>query len=179
MAADGASAQRMVLVWDPLVRLFHWGLVAAFAAAWVTGDDWERPHEIIGYGIVGLLVVRVAWGLIGTRHARLADFVRGPSAVIGYLKEITASRATRYIGHNPAGGAMVIAMFVVLALLCGTGLMLTTNAYWHVKWVEELHEALANGMLVLIAVHVIGVLVASRAHGENLVKAMITGRKRI
>lgn len=177
MTSVSTSDTGTLRVWDPLVRLFHWSLVAAFAAAWVTADEWERAHEIVGYAVIALLAVRLMWGFVGTRHARFADFVRGPTEVIAYLKDTAARRARRYIGHNPAGGAMVVAMLVMLAAVCGTGLMLTTT-FSEVKWVEELHEASAYALLALVVVHVLGVVVASLEHHENLVRAMITGRKR-
>ncbi len=167
-----------VKVWDPLVRLFHWSLVIAFAIAWVTGDELQRLHEAAGYAIVGLLVVRVVWGFIGSARARFSDFVYRPSTVVSYMADMARFRARRYLGHNPAGGAMVLALLLMLAAACGTGLMMTTDAYWGVEWVEEAHELAANFTLVLVGLHLAGVLVASAEHRENLVKAMITGQKR-
>jgi cytochrome b len=177
MAAPDAAA-RTVRIWDPLVRFFHWSLVAAFVTAWATGDELERLHETAGYAIVGLLVIRVLWGLVGTRHARFSAFVRRPSTVVGYLIDIMRGSAKRHLGHNPAGGAMVLALMAMLALTCTTGIMMTTNAYWGVKWVEEVHELVANLTVVLVGLHLVGVFVASIGHRENLVAAMITGRKR-
>ena len=172
------AAPRTVKVWDPLVRLFHWSLLAAFVTAWATGDELKSVHEIAGYTIAGLLVFRVFWGLFGSTHARFTDFVRRPSVVIGYLADTARLRARRYIGHNPAGGAMVVALLVMLSVICGSGILMTTDAFWGVEWVEETHEIAVNVTLVLIALHIAGVLFASLEHGENLVAAMITGRKR-
>lgn len=167
-----------VKVWDPLIRIFHWSLVAAFAIAWATGDELDRLHEIAGYAVVGLVGIRLVWGLIGSRHARFADFVRGPDKVTAYVRDIMRFQAKRYLGHNPAGGAMIIALLAMLAIICGTGIMMTTDAFWGVEWVEEVHELAVNITLGLIIFHLLGVLFASIEHGENLVKAMITGRKR-
>ncbi|WP_436643465.1 cytochrome b/b6 domain-containing protein [Microbaculum sp. FT89] len=167
-----------VRVWDPLVRIFHWTLVGGFLVAYVSGDEWDRLHINIGYGIAALIAVRLVWGVVGTRHARFSDFVYRPSRVLAYLRDTMAFRARRYIGHNPAGGAMVVALLTMIAIICGTGYMMTTNAYWGVEWVEEAHEIAVNATLVLIVAHVAGVLVASWEHGENLVRAMVTGRKR-
>lgn len=165
-------------VWDPLVRLFHWGLVAAFLVAWLTGDEMTSVHLPAGYIVMGLVAFRVLWGLVGTRHARFSDFVHRPSTVIGFLKDTVRFRARRYHGHNPAGGAMIIAMLVLLSAIAGSGYLLTTDAYWGDHTMKEVHETLVNVMLALVALHVGGVILASLEHKENLVRAMITGRKR-
>jgi cytochrome b len=176
--AAGGRASETVRVWDPVVRLFHWSLVASFVTAWVTGDELQCVHEIAGYVIVGLLAVRVLWGFVGTAHARFSDFVYRPSAVIGYLIDTARRRARRYLGHNPAGGAMVVALLMLLAVAAASGIMMTTDAFWGVEWVEETHEAAANLTLALIGFHLAGVFVASVEHRENLVRAMVSGRKR-
>jgi cytochrome b len=173
-----AEAAASVRVWDPLVRIFHWSLVVLFATAYLTGDEVQKVHEPVGYVIAGLLVFRLVWGVIGTKHARFTDFVRSPSTVIAYLRDAAAMRAKRYIGHNPAGGAMVIALILAIGGTAATGYMMTTDAYWGVEWVEEVHELLANGTLLLIGLHILGVIFASFEHSENLVRAMVTGRKR-
>lgn len=177
-ATSGNAATPMVRVWDPFVRLFHWSLVALFAVAFVTGDDITWLHLTAGYMIAALLVARLVWGFVGPRHARFRDFVRPPSQVLAYLRATARSRAARYLGHNPAGGAMVLAMLGLLTGIAITGFMMTTDAFWGAQWVEDLHKALANVMLALIALHVAGVLFASLQHGENLIRAMLTGRKR-
>lgn len=173
-----AAAARTVKVWDPLVRLFHWSLVVAFGVAWATGDELQTVHEIAGYTIAGLVAFRIVWGLVGSTHARFTDFVRSPAAVAGYLVDTARLRARRYLGHNPAGGAMILALLVMLAVICTTGFLMTTDAFWGVEWVEETHEVAVNLTLVLIGLHLAGVFVASFEHRENLVRAMITGRKR-
>lgn len=167
-----------VRVWDPLVRLFHWSLVVAFTVAWLTGDELRLLHQLTGYGICGLVGVRLIWGFVGSPYARFSDFVYRPQTVIGHLKDAVRMRAKRYIGHNPAGGAMVVALLTVLAATCATGLMMTTQAFWGVEWVQSAHEALANLALLLVGLHLVGVLAASIEHQENLVRAMIDGRKR-
>ncbi|WP_159593823.1 cytochrome b/b6 domain-containing protein [Chelativorans xinjiangense] len=176
--ATAGSSGRTVRVWDPLVRLFHWSLVAAFVIAWTTGDELERLHETVGYVILGLLAFRLAWGLVGTRYARFGDFIYRPSTVVRFLVDTVRFRAKRYLGHNPAGGAMIIALLIVLAAATGTGTIMTTDAYWGVEWVEEAHEVTANLAVVLVGLHLAGVFIASIEHRENLVRAMITGRKR-
>lgn len=177
--AGGAMPAATVKVWDPLVRVFHWSLVALFATAFVTGDEIEAVHVAAGTGIVGLLAVRIAWGFVGTRHARFSDFVASPRTVLGYLKDMLLLRARRHLGHNPAGGAMIVALIVLIGATAATGIMMTTDAFWGAEWVEDVHEACAHLTFVLVGLHVAGVIVASLAHGENLAKAMVTGRKRV
>ncbi len=167
-----------VRVWDPLVRLFHWSLAAGFAIAYGTADEMQRIHEIAGYTIAGLLAFRVLWGFVGTPHARFSDFVRPPGEVASFLLDSIRLKARRFIGHNPAGGAMVLALIACLGATCVSGYMMTTDAFWGYGWVEDLHEVLANTALALVFLHLAGVLLASFEHRENLVGAMITGRKR-
>lgn len=176
--SGGVDAPPAVRVWDPFVRIFHWSLATLFLTAFLTGDEWERVHENAGYAIAALLGLRIVWGFVGPRHARFADFVKGPRTVLGYLRDTVSMRARRYIGHNPAGGIMVLALIASIAAICLTGWMMTTDAWWGVEWVEEVHEAAAFGTLALIALHVAGVVLASVEHHENLVRAMFTGRKR-
>ncbi|MFZ1813872.1 MAG: cytochrome b/b6 domain-containing protein [Rhizobiaceae bacterium] len=176
--SDRDARSDMVRVWDPFVRIFHWSLVGLFFFAFATGDEWDKAHEIAGYAIAGLIGLRVIWGFIGSRHARFGDFVRSPITVLGFIGDTMRLKAKRFIGHNPAGGAMVLALLAMIATICGTGYMMTTNAFWGVEWVEEVHEASAYATLALVGLHVLGVIVASVEHRENLVRAMVTGWKR-
>jgi len=176
--AGDFAAPATVKVWDPFVRGFHWLLVALFVLAYATGDEVESVHIAAGYAIAGLLALRILWGFVGPRHARFSDFVRSPRAALGYAREALLLRAPRYLGHNPAGGLMVVALIVMLAATCGTGYLMTTDAYWGSEAMEEVHEVLANATVALILLHVLGVIFASFEHRENLVKAMVTGRKR-
>jgi cytochrome b len=178
METGDLQSPATVRVWDPLVRIFHWSLVGLFAFAFVTGDEWQQPHEIAGYIIAGLIAVRVIWGLVGSRHARFSSFVYRPSTVAGFISDMVRMKARRYLGHNPAGGLMVLALLLIIAVISLSGWLMTTDAFWGVGWVEELHEGAAFAALGLIALHIGGVIVASLEHGENLVRAMLTGRKR-
>ncbi len=173
-----AAAALTIPVWDAFVRVFHWSLVGLFALAFVTGDKIEWLHLTAGYAIAALVALRVTWGFVGPRHARFADFVRPPREVWAYMRDDARLRAPHHLGHNPAGGAMVIALLAMLAGTAATGFMMTTDAFWGAQWMEDLHEAFAYATLGLIGLHVAGVAFASLAHGENLVRAMITGRKR-
>ena len=165
-------------VWDPLVRLFHWSFAALIAAAWLTSDEGKWLHERIGYAIAALLAFRVLWGFVGSRHARFADFVRGPRAVLGYLGDLARGRERRMLGHNPAGGAMILALLLTVGGTALTGWLQTTDAYFGSDFMEGLHETLATLILVLVAGHVSGVVFESWRHRENLVVSMVTGRKR-
>lgn len=168
----------LVQVWDPFVRIFHWSLVGLFVLAFATGDEIEWLHLTAGYAIAGLILLRIIWGFVGPRHARFSDFVRTPRQVTDHVRSAIRLRAPRYLGHNPAGGAMIVALLVMLIGISATGFMMTTDAFWGAQWVEDLHEGLVYVTLGLIALHVAGVVFASIEHGENLVRAMITGRKR-
>jgi cytochrome b len=176
--AGGDMPPATIRVWDPFVRVFHWSLVGLFALAYVTGDEIQRVHIAAGYAIAGLLALRIMWGFVGPRHARFSDFVRTPREALAYLKDVLLLRARRHIGHNPAGGLMVIALISMLGATSVTGYLMTTDPYWGSEAVEDLHEVLANATVALVALHVLGVLIASFQHRENLVRAMITGRKK-
>ncbi|MDT3685930.1 MAG: cytochrome b/b6 domain-containing protein [Pseudorhodoplanes sp.] len=177
--AGGATPPATVKVWDPFIRVFHWSLAILFLVAYATGDEIERLHIAAGYVIVGLIALRLAWGFVGPQHARFSSFVRPPRDILAYLRDIAMLRAPRYLGHNPAGGAMVVALLAMLGGTCVTGYAMTTDAFWGAKWIEEVHEVCANLTLGLVIVHVLGVIVASFEHSENLVKSMVTGRKRV
>lgn len=183
--------QREINVWDPLVRVFHWTLVGAFAVAWLTEDDYMTLHSYAGYLIAGLLLFRLFWGLLGPRYARFSDFVKSPATVIDYLKDLVKFRARRYIGHNPAGGAMIVVLLLSLIATAVTGMLAygavgsgplagfyLTQASYGSEFLEEVHEFFANFTLFLVVVHVGGVAFESLLHRENLVRSMFTGLKR-
>lgn len=176
--ATNAAPLAMVRVWDPLVRAFHWSLVGLFVVAYASGEELEGLHLASGYAIVALLILRVAWGYIGPVHARFSDFARSPGEVLDYLKQARQHRAPRTLGHNPAGGAMAIALMVAVGGICLTGLMMTTTAWWGSETMEDLHKLLVNGTIGLIGLHLLGNLYSSSVHGENLTMSMITGDKR-
>ena len=191
---DVADTARTVRVWDPFVRIFHWGLVAAFAVAWFAADEVQPLHEATGYAVAALLAFRLIWGFVGSRHARFAQFVRGPTATLAYLGDMLRGRERRYLGHNPAGAAMIVALMVTLSGTALSGWLLeqsieearaVTVAGEHGnreirgdRTLKEVQETLADLALVLVVLHVGGVAVTSWRHRENLPRAMVTGRKR-
>ena len=168
-----AAAPERVRVWDPFVRVFHWGLAVAVAIAFVTEDELQGLHTAAGYTVMGLIGARLLWGLIGPRHARWWDFVRGPRTVLAYLGDVLRGHPARYLGHNPAGGAMAVALIAGLIATTLTGLATLDN-----EGMEDIHEAFAYGTLFLVPLHLLGVALASLQHKENLVRAMIDGYKR-
>jgi len=165
-----------VSVWDPVVRLFHWTVVAGCLLNLFVLED--LAHEVVGYLVAAALVVRVFWGLAGTGYARFADFVPTPSGLASYLGALVRGREPRMLGHNPAGAVMMLALMGLLAAVSVTGWMMGLDAFWGEDWLEELHEGLANAILVLALLHAAAALFESWRHRENLVWSMVTGRKR-
>ena len=177
-----------IKAWDPLIRIFHWSLVFFFLLAFITEDDWMNLHAQAGYAISFLIGFRLLWGIIGTRTARFFGFVKPPQVVMSHLKGMLSFKASHYLGHNPVAAVMVILLLLSIALVCFSGLVVyasegqgpladTLFASWRGEWMEEVHEFFANFTLLLIVAHVAGVVFSSFLEGENLVKAMITGRK--
>jgi len=167
-----------IKVWDPLLRIFHWSLAVSFAIAWLTADEWDDLHEWAGYAAAALIAFRVLWGFVGPRYARFSQFVRAPRAVAAYLCSMLRGKEPRYIGHNPAGGAMILALMLTLALTALSGWISTLDGYAGAEWLEDAHEAMANVVLALVIAHIAGVILASLRHRESLVRAMLDGRKR-
>ncbi|MFZ1641779.1 MAG: cytochrome b/b6 domain-containing protein [Candidatus Contendobacter sp.] len=191
-----------ITVWDRPVRLFHWTLVIAFTLAYFSQEGpfedlldgkWlQIIHVWAGYTIAGLLLFRLFWGFMGSRHARFSDFVRGPRETLLYLRDVLTLRAPRHLGHNPAGGAMIIVLLLSLAITVGAGLalygadkglgplagLLVDSSDDAIHFIEEIHEFFANFTVILVIGHLIGVIWESLLHRENLAHAMITGRKR-
>ena len=164
-------------IWDPIVRIFHWTLVAGFAANALFVDDDSKLHEWLGFAIVGLIAARLVWGLIGPRFARFSSFWPTPASVIGQLSDIATGRKRLHLGHTPLGALMIFNLLGTILLIGLTGWMMTTNAYWGVEWVEETHEALVTWAEISIVLHVLAVIWESRRTGVNLPRAMVTGIK--
>ena len=175
--SDLTQGTQKIRIWDAPVRVFHWLLVLSFAGAYLTAESevWRLVHVTLGYTLGGLLVFRLVWGVVGTRYARFSNFVRGPAAVLQYLKSIQAQQPEHHLGHNPAG-AVAIVLLVVLGLgITATG-YITYNDLGP-GWVGELHDLLANAMVLVIIGHLVGVVTASLQHKENLLRSMVTGFK--
>lgn len=183
-----------VKVWDLFVRVFHWSLVLSFFVAYFTEDEAMGLHIWAGYLVFGLVVLRLVWGFLGSEYARFSNFVRGPASILNHLKQLMTGAGQRYIGHNPAGGAMIVALLFSLLLATATGMLMfgaenPASALGGLatalgilgeagaETFEEVHEFFANLTLFLVAIHVSGVVVESLRHRENLARAMMTGRK--
>ncbi len=211
------SQKKYIQVWDLLVRIFHWSLVLFVLVTFLTGDEESLIHRYVGYAVLGLIIVRVVWGFIGSKYARFKNFIYPPATAIKYLKKLLQGSPQYYIGHNPAAGWMVLLLLALLFVVCGTGHLAyqpkdqslsshgdnsfvsivkyaradsddddddddknehheyydkEENEFW-----EELHETASFTLLSLILLHICGALVSSKLHNENLVNAMITGKK--
>ena len=169
-------------VWDGLVRSLHGLLAASVLIAWASGHwtvRWfDEIHHTAGYVAGGVVLIRLLWGFVGGRYARFAQFVRSPRATLVYSRQLLDAREPRYIGHNPLGGWMVLALLATAAGLSLTGILYTTDWLWGYAWLSDLHGALAWLITALVIGHWAGVALSSWRHRENLVAAMLTGRKR-
>ena len=167
-----------ILVWDLPTRIFHWTLALSFAGAFATCES-ERLcdiHILCGYTVLGMIAFRLIWGLVGSRYSRFAEFVHSPACVIRYLAHEVRGNQQYIIGHNPAGSVAIL-MLLLLGIASSTSGWVVYEGIGG-DWAEELHEFTSNAMLAVVLVHIAGVLVTSYLHGENLIGAMITGRKR-
>ena len=164
-------------VWSLRIRAAHWGLAAAVAVAWFTDHGPPWLHDGAGYAALSLVFLRLTTGLLGPGADRFGRFVAGPWATLSYAGKVLAGKEPRFLGHNPLGGWMIVALLAVTAGAGGTGWLYTTDRFWGVQWVAILHSSLADILLLLIVLHIAGVAFTSVRQGENLVAAMIHGRK--
>jgi cytochrome b len=157
--------------------VFHWLMALCFLGAWLSAESerWALVHVSLGYTMAGLVLFRLVWGLLGTRHARFRNFVRGPRAVGRYAVSLLLGDPEHHLGHNPAGAVAIVALLALTGVTALSGWAAYTE--WGGDWVGEVHEGVAHVMLGVVLVHLAGVLVSSRLHHENLVLGMLTGRK--
>ncbi len=167
-----------IRVWDPLVRALHWSLVLLCGAAWLSAEHAGGAHELLGIAVGAIGGLRLLWGFVGSRHARFADFVRPPSVVLAYLVDLLRRWAPPHVGHNPAGAVSIVGLLAATLLVAGSGWLLSHGPLAGTHNAEEMHEAAAALLGVLVAIHLAGVVLSSWAGRENLVRAMFTGRKR-
>ena len=192
MVENDKGKGREVHIWDLPIRIFHWFLVVVVVLGWATGEGGGAVfvvHGIAGYALLAALLFRLVWGAAGSRHARFADFVKPWREVGDYAIRLMKLSPPRYVGHNPLGGWMVLLFLAVLFLLVVTGLFAAGEdgsgslaeelPRWIARASAEIHQGLFEFLLFLIAVHVAGVLLHSPLTGENLIRAMWTGRKRL
>jgi cytochrome b len=164
-------------VWDPVVRLFHWTVVAGCAINLIL-EDGNKFHRAVGNVVAAAVAVRVVWGFVGAGHARFSDFIPRPAALLGYLRQLVSRSEPRFIGHNPAGSVMILLLLGSLIAVSITGWMMGLDRFFGNETLEELHENFAMAILVLAGIHVAAAVFESVRHRENLIKAMFTGRKR-
>ncbi len=177
VAGPGPHAVR---VWDLGVRVFHWSLATLFLLNFAVLDPESKLHEWVGYAVVGLVALRLLWGVVGTRYARFSAFPPSLAAARDHLVALVrGEREAPAPGHNPLGALMVYNLFACMLLLGLTGWMMTLDAFWGVDWVEEAHEIIANFAAISVGLHVLGVAVESRRSKVSLVRAMLTGWKEL
>lgn len=164
-------------VWDPFVRLFHWSLVACVFLNQFVLEEGETAHEWTGYVAAGLVLLRVIWGVVGTRHARFSDFFPTPARLRLHLQAVRQGQRPHYNGHNPLGALMMLALMALVLALGLTGWLQGTDAFWGEEWLEELHEVLAHALLLAAGLHAAAAIVMGRLERVRLIRAMVTGRK--
>ncbi|MDC8784996.1 cytochrome b/b6 domain-containing protein [Roseateles koreensis] len=174
-----AEASAEVRVWDRAVRGLHVLLAVSVIAAWATGFRFHPNHHALGYAAATVVALRLAWGFVGSSYARFANFVRDPAATLAYARKLAANRAPHYLGHNPLGGWMVIALLACVGLCSLTGFLYTTDWLWGYAWLDALHRGLAWLLALLLCLHLCGVAMMSWLSRENLVVAMVSGRKKV
>jgi cytochrome b len=214
---------QFIKVWDIAIRVFHWTLVGCYALAFISSENIPKLHVFFGYSVLFLVLFRILYGFVGTKYARFSDFLYRPAQIADYLKGLLIGRPKHYIGHNPAGGLMIVILLLSLLSLTLSGIKaygikghvplakheisFMTNAFADSddkedrdkhnshnrrsqknhrteknekdEFWEEVHETIAYFTLFLVSIHIMGVLVSSIVHQENLIKAMITGRKQL
>ncbi len=175
----GRSGARNIKVWDPLVRLIHWSLALTIMLNGAFVDEESSLHEWIGYTAVGLIGVRLIWGMIGTQYARMSVFPPNPVAALRHLTALFKGERTVHLSHNPLGALMVYNIWLTILFLGATGYMMGTIRFFGIEWVEEAHEIAFNWLLVSIVLHIGGVIFETWRTGVPLVRSMIDGRKRI
>lgn len=166
-------------VWDPFIRVFHWSLVGGFTLNAFFNDPEKTPHHYIGYAIVALVALRLVWGLIGPQFARFSQFWPTAPRVVSQLVDMATGRRRVHLGHTPLGALMIVNLLAAMLAIGATGYMMTTNTFWGVGWVEDLHEGLVTWAEISIIAHVAAVLWESRRTGVNLPRAMVTGVKSV
>ena len=175
-SVEGVAGQP-IKVWDVPTRVFHWLLAASFTGAWLTAESerWRDVHVMLGYTLAGLIAFRVIWGMIGTKYARFSSFLFSPGRVLRYVTSLVRGAPEHHVGHNPAGAIAIFLLLGLGALSAASGF--ATYQEWGGEWLEELHEGAATAMLAVVVIHLFGVALSSLMHRENLVRAMITGKK--
>lgn len=177
--AVGATGKvrETIMVWDMPVRVFHWLLVICFAGAWLSSESerWAMIHYAFGYTACLLVLIRLVWGLIGTRYARFSQFLKSPKAVLEHFMAMLRGHPHHDVGHNPAGGLVMFALMLLILLIGLSGYLSVKEFLGNV--VSEVHEAVSSLVLGLVIVHIIAAVGMSLIERQNLVRSMVTGKK--
>lgn len=167
-----------VKVWDLFVRICHWTLVACVALDEFVLDEGEAAHEWVGWLAAAVVLARVVWGFVGTRHARFADFFPTPRRLRNHLAALSQGLHPHHEGHNPLGALMMLALMALVLALGVTGGLQGTDAFSGDEGLQVLHALLAHALLIAAGAHAAAALVIGRLERVRLVRAMVTGVKR-
>lgn len=165
-------------VWDPFVRLFHWSLVTCVVGNWLN-EAGDPPHRYLGYVAAGLVISRIVWGFIGTRHARFSDWVPSPASLRNYLQQLRQGKHWQAPGHNPAAALMMLTLMLVVLALGVSGWLSTTDQFFGEEWLEDLHQGLATTLQIMVLLHMLAAIIESWKQKQNLIWPMVTGNKRL
>lgn len=184
--SPNTSKAKQVKVWDILVRVTHWTVAAGIIANLLFTEDGSELHEYVGYTVLGLVVVRLLWGLVGTRYARFTSFFPTPTRLKHHLSALSVRRVDeQHLGHNPLAALMMLSLWAVIIGLGLTGYLMETDIFSHIQLLgdkdvlEEIHELLANSLYLLVPLHIIAAIAMSYWQRQNLIKSMITGKKKV
>ena len=164
-------------VWDLFVRVFHWTLVVCVLLNSFVLDDGETVHQWAGYLASALVLARVVWGFVGSRHARFTDFFPTPRRIAHHVRGLLSGQADFHWGYNPLGALMMMALMGLVLALGLTGWMQGLDAYWGEEWLQDLHEEIGEALIILVGLHAAAALVMGRIERTRLLKAMFTGTK--
>ena len=178
--SSNTAQTRQVRVWDILVRVTHWAVAAGITANLFFTEDGSELHQYVGYTVVGLVVIRLLWGLVGTRYARFSNFFPTPSRIKSHLSDVSVRRTDeQHLGHNPLAALMMFALWAVIIGLGISGYLMEANIFASKDVLEEVHEILANSLYLLVPLHIISAIAMSYWERQNLIKSMITGNKTV
>ena len=173
------SSTHEVVVWDCFVRLFHWSVAFLFLADFWVFEDGTLLHDWAGYLIGFLLLARIIWGFVGSHNARFSSFFPTVPRIRAHIRAMRDNSVDPKEGHNPLGALMVLFLMFMLAVVTLSGWMLTWDAFWGEAWLEDVHELAANITMIAVVVHVSAVVIMGRILGISLIRAMITGKRKV
>lgn len=187
---QGGAVARTSLLWDLPTRLFHWVLTLCLVGSWITaeaGFDWTEVHFVLGYTSLSLILFRVVWGFVGTRHARFANFLVGPSAVLASCRQLFSRKPTAAVGHSPIGGWSVLLMLLLVGVQATTGLFISDDIFYAGPYNGVVSSSLAGTLAsihhtnfvvlqVVVSIHILAIIWYAAGKRSNLLKPMLSGR---